>query len=69
MSSVPILPLVAAAVTEPAERWLARAEQARRIARLLSPSDAGIAEAYAIECEVQALRCVSGRYRRNALAA
>ena len=31
--------------------WWARAAQARRIAGLLSPRDAQIAEAYAVECE------------------
>jgi hypothetical protein len=52
-----------AAADLPAGRWLARAEQARRVARLLAPSDADIAEAYAIECEVHALRRVSSPYR------
>ncbi len=31
--------------------WWARAAQARRIACLLSPRDAQVAEAYAVECE------------------
>lgn len=31
--------------------WWARAAQARRIAGLLSPRDARVAEAYAVECE------------------
>jgi hypothetical protein len=31
--------------------WLARAEQARRIASMLSPQDAALVEAYARECE------------------
>jgi hypothetical protein len=56
-------------VHPPCGRWLARAEQARRIARILSSTDAEIAEAYAIECEVQALRQVSERCRRGDLAA
>ena len=68
MLCAPILSPIAA-VTESSARWFARAEQARRIARLLAPSDADIAEAYAIECEVQALRCVSGAYRQDVLAA
>ena len=68
MLSAPILSPIAVG-TEPCGRWLARAEQARRIARLLSPPDADIAEAYAIECEVQALRCVSSLHQRDVLAA
>ena len=69
MSSAPILLQTFAETDSPAGRWLARAEQARRIARILSPADAEIAEAYAIECEVQALRHVGGPYRRDVLAA
>ena len=34
--------------------WWARAAQARRVARMLSPRDAQLAEAYALECEDQA---------------
>lgn len=64
-----LLPTDPGGADSPAGRWLARAEQARRVARLLAPSDADIAEAYAIECEVQALRCVSSPYRRDVLAA
>jgi hypothetical protein len=69
MSIAPILSQSCAAQIPTAERWVARAEQARRIARLLPPADADIAEAYAIECEVEALRCVSAPYRRDVLAA
>ncbi len=36
--------------------WLARAAQARRIAGMLSPSNARLAEAYAAECDYQARR-------------
>lgn len=65
----PILLDPDAGIHLPSGRWLARAEQARRIARILSPADAQIAEAYAIECEVRALRTVSERGRRGVLAA
>jgi hypothetical protein len=34
--------------------WWARAAQARRVAGMLSPQDAQLAEAYAAECEDQA---------------
>lgn len=34
--------------------WHVRAAQARRIASMLSPRDAQLAEAYAVECEDQA---------------
>ena len=34
--------------------WWARAAQARRVACMLSPRDAQLAEAYAVECEDQA---------------
>ena len=34
--------------------WWARAAQARRVAGMLSPKDAQLAEAYAVECEDQA---------------
>lgn len=34
--------------------WWARAAQARRVAEMLSPRDAQLAEAYAAECEDQA---------------
>jgi hypothetical protein len=34
--------------------WWARAAQARRVAGMLSPRDAQLAEAYAVECEDQA---------------
>ena len=34
--------------------WWARAGQARRVAGMLSPQDAQLAEAYAVECEDQA---------------
>jgi hypothetical protein len=36
------------------EVWLRRAEQARRIARMLAVADATILDAYAIECEAEA---------------
>jgi hypothetical protein len=45
--------------------WLARAEQARRIAMMLAPSDAAILEAFARECEVAARPAP----RRTAIAA
>ena len=35
--------------------WLARAEQARRIAAALPKADADVAEAYARECEARAM--------------
>jgi hypothetical protein len=69
MSTAPILLDLDVGAKSSAKRWLARAEQARRIARMLSPPDAGVAEAYAIECEVQALRLVSGACRYEILAA
>ena len=34
--------------------WWARAAQARRVAGMLSPKDAQLAEAFALECEDQA---------------
>jgi hypothetical protein len=34
--------------------WLARADQARRIALMLAPTDAAILESFARECEAQA---------------
>jgi hypothetical protein len=34
--------------------WLARADQAHRIAGMLSPKDAAAVEAYAAECEAKA---------------
>jgi hypothetical protein len=37
------------------ELWLARAEQARRIALMLSPTHAAVLVAYASECEAAAL--------------
>jgi hypothetical protein len=42
--------------------WWGRAAQARRVATMLSPQDARLAEAYAAECENQARRsdCVIG---------
>jgi hypothetical protein len=33
--------------------WLARAAQARRVAGMLFPRDAQIAETYAVECEIK----------------
>jgi hypothetical protein len=36
--------------------WWTRAAQARRVARMLSPSDARLAEAYARECEDHACK-------------
>lgn len=69
MSTAPILSPIYAATIPTAERWVARAEQARRIASFLAAADADVAEAYAIECEVQALRCVGAPYRREGLAA
>ena len=41
--------------------WLARAERARRIAATLSADDAKIVEAYARECEAQAVRLIERR--------
>jgi hypothetical protein len=38
------------------ELWLARAEQARRIALMLSPAHAAVLVAYASECEAAALQ-------------
>ena len=34
--------------------WLARAEQARRIALMLAPGDAAVLEGFARECEAKA---------------
>ena len=48
--------------------WSARAAQARRVAGMLSPRDAKLAEAYATECEDQARGDSSGvRFARSAL--
>ena len=48
--------------------WWARAAQARRVAGMLSPRDAQLAEAYAIECEDQARGASSGaRFARFAV--
>jgi hypothetical protein len=49
--------------------WWARAAQARRVAGMLSPRDAQLAEAYAVECEDQAREasCGSRRSGRSAL--
>lgn len=49
-------------------RWLARAEQARRVVASLSPDDAAIVEAYALECESRADR-VLAEVRGKPLAA
>jgi hypothetical protein len=38
------------------ERLLGRAARARRIALMLSPADAAVAEAYARDCEAEAQR-------------
>jgi hypothetical protein len=49
--------------------WWARAAQARRVAGMLSPRDAQLAEAYATECEDQARGASSGaRFVRSAVA-
>ena len=49
--------------------WWARAAQARRVAGMLSPPDAQLAEAYAAECEAQARGASSGvRSARCAVA-
>ena len=69
MPNASILSCADAGPDRAAWRWLARAEQARRVAGLLSPPDADIAESYAVECEVRALRHVSAAARRDALAA
>jgi hypothetical protein len=37
-----------------AQLWRRRAEQARRIAAMLSPRDAALLEDFALECEAQA---------------
>jgi hypothetical protein len=44
--------------TGPSEslKWWVRAAQARRVATMLSPGDAQLAEAYAAECENRARR-------------
>ena len=39
--------------------WWARAAQARRVASMLSPRDAQLAEAFAVECEDQAREAVT----------
>ena len=41
--------------------WLARAERARRIASTLSAKDGEIIEAYARECEAEAMHSIDGR--------
>jgi hypothetical protein len=43
--------------------WWARAAQARRVAGMLSPRDAQLAEAYAAECEDQAREASFGSLR------
>jgi hypothetical protein len=43
--------------------WWARAAQARRVAGMLSPRDARLAEAYAVECEDQAREVSFGDLR------
>jgi hypothetical protein len=50
--------------------WLARAAQARRVAGMLSPRDAQLAEAYPVKCEDQAREASSDGLRsaRSALA-
>jgi hypothetical protein len=45
--------------------WWGRAAQARRIATMLSPRDAQLAEAYAVECEDRARRSCSDNVRRG----
>jgi hypothetical protein len=45
--------------------WWERAAQARRIATMLSPQDAQLAEAYAVECEHRALRGFSESFPRD----
>jgi hypothetical protein len=48
--------------------WCPRAAQARRVARMLSPRDAQLAEAYAVEREDQAREASGGlRSARSAL--
>lgn len=43
--------------------WWTRAAQARRVAGMLSPRDAQLAEAYAVECEDQARETSFGSLR------
>jgi hypothetical protein len=43
--------------------WWTRAAQARRIASMLPPRDAKLAEAYAVECEHQARAISAERIR------
>jgi hypothetical protein len=40
--------------TSEGSAWWERAAQARRVAEMLSPADARLAEAYAVECEARA---------------
>jgi hypothetical protein len=42
-------------------RWIERAEQARRIANLLPEQDAAVAEAYARECDDNAMQVFKRR--------
>jgi hypothetical protein len=42
-------------------RWIERAEQARRIAGMLPEQDAAVAEAYARECDDNAMRVFKRR--------
>jgi hypothetical protein len=53
--------------TAPSESlaWWGRAAQARRIATMLSPQDAQLAEAYAVECEDRARRGFSDSVPRG----
>ena len=44
-------------------RWIERAEQARRVASILPEQDAEVAEAYARECDANAMQV----FRRRAL--
>jgi hypothetical protein len=52
-----------------ARAWLARAEQARRIALMLAPGDAAVLENFARECEAKAAPPAPFVQRRRAIAA
>ena len=49
--SQPRVILMVSRASTSALAWWARAAQARRVANMLSPRDAQLAEAYALECE------------------
>lgn len=61
MNEAAILFTGATAPHKASKAWLGRAAQARRIALLLAAKDAAILEAYALECEAQAVQTPKAR--------